>query len=33
VLLVTNHYMDTLAFHTISGHELISKAGYKACPK
>jgi hypothetical protein len=31
--LVSNHYMDTLAFHTISGQELISKFGYKACPR
>jgi len=23
--LVSNHYMDTLAFHTMSGQELISK--------
>ena len=30
--LVSNHYMDTLAFHTISGRELIDKFGYKACP-
>ena len=31
--LVSNHYMDTLAFHTISGRELIDKFGYKACKK
>ena len=31
--LVSNHHMDTLAFHTISGQELISKFGYKACPR
>ena len=31
--LVTNHYVDTLAFHTISGRELIDKFGYRACPK
>jgi hypothetical protein len=31
--LVSNHYMDTLAFHTIPGQEMISKFGYKACPK
>ena len=31
--LVSNHYMDTLAFHTISGRELIDKFGYKVCPK
>ena len=28
-----NHYMDTLAFHTISGGDMISKFGYRACPK
>ena len=31
--LVSNHHMDTLAFHTISGQELINKFGYKACPR
>lgn len=31
--LVSNHYMDTLAFHTVSGREMIDKFGYKACPK
>jgi hypothetical protein len=31
--LVSNHYMDTPAFHTIAGQELISKFGYKPCPK
>ena len=31
--LVSNHHMDTLAFHTISGRELIDKFGYKVCPK
>ena len=31
--LVSNHHMDTLAFHTISGREMIDKYGYKACPK
>jgi hypothetical protein len=30
---VTNHYMDTLAFHTISGATIIDKFGYKECPK
>ena len=24
-------YMDTLAFHTISGQDMISKFGYRAC--
>ncbi len=28
-----NHYMDTLAFHTISGADIIDKFGYKECPK
>jgi hypothetical protein len=31
--LVSNHHMDTLAFHTIPGREMIDKFGYKACPK
>jgi len=31
--LVSNHYMDTLAFHTISGREMIDRYGYKACSK
>lgn len=30
---MANHYMDTLAFHTISGREMIAKFGYRACPK
>ena len=28
-----NHYMDTFAFHTISGSDIISRFGYPACPK
>ena len=28
-----NHYMDTLAFHIISGSDMIGKFGYRACPK
>jgi hypothetical protein len=28
-----NHYMDTLAFHTISGSDMINKFGYRACPR
>jgi hypothetical protein len=28
----SNHYMETLAFHTISGRDLIQKFGYRACP-
>jgi hypothetical protein len=27
-----NHYMDTLAFHSISGRDMIQKFGYRACP-
>jgi hypothetical protein len=27
-----NHYMDTLAFHTISGRDMIGKFGYRECP-
>ena len=30
--LAAGGYMDTLAFHTISGAEIVSKFGYKACP-
>ena len=30
--LVSNHYVDSFEFHTISGREMISKFGYKACP-
>ena len=29
--LVSNHYVDTLAFHTISGNDMINKFGYRAC--
>jgi hypothetical protein len=28
-----NHYMDTLAFHSISGRDMIAKFGYRECPK
>jgi hypothetical protein len=28
-----NHYMDTLAFHTISGRDMIRKFGYRECPR
>src|ERR1700682_4618737 len=28
-----NHYMDTLAFHSISGRDMIRKFGYRECPK
>ncbi|MGZ3285710.1 MAG: hypothetical protein ACXU9A_23910 [Xanthobacteraceae bacterium] len=30
---VDNHYMDTLAFHAISGAMIIDKFGYKECPR
>ena len=26
-----NHYMDTFAFHTISGRDIIARFGYPAC--
>jgi hypothetical protein len=29
----SHHYMDTLAFHAISGRDMIQRFGYKACPK
>jgi hypothetical protein len=28
-----NHYMETLAFHSIPGRDMIQKFGYRACPK
>jgi hypothetical protein len=28
-----NHYMDTLAFHSISGRDIIQKFGYRECPR
>ncbi len=28
-----NHYMDTLAFHSISGPDMIAKFGYRECPR
>ena len=31
--LVSNHYVDTLAFHTISGSDMITRFGYRECPK
>ena len=31
--LVVNHYVDTLAFHTVPGSEIIDKFGYRECPK
>jgi hypothetical protein len=30
--LMSNHYMDTPEFHTISGLEMIQRFGYRACP-
>ena len=30
---MANHYMDTLAFHSISGRDLIQKFGYRECSK
>jgi hypothetical protein len=30
--LVSNHYLDTLEFHTISGVDIIQKFGYRECP-
>lgn len=29
--LTSNHFMDTFAFHTISGEEMIKRFGYPAC--
>ena len=29
--LTAGHYMDTFAFHTISGRDIISRFGYPAC--
>jgi hypothetical protein len=29
--LVSNHYLDTLDFHTISGADMIQKFGYREC--
>ena len=29
--LTANHFMDTLDFHSISGSEIISRFGYRAC--
>jgi hypothetical protein len=31
--LTANHYMDTLAFHAISGSDMIRKFGYRECPR
>ena len=29
--LVSNHYVDTFEFHSISGQDIIQKFGYRAC--
>jgi hypothetical protein len=31
--LSVNHHMDTLAFHSISGRDMIQKFGDRECPK
>jgi hypothetical protein len=31
--LVSHHFMKTLAFHAISGSEMIAKFGYRECPR
>jgi len=31
--LINGHYMETLAFHIISGAAIIDKFGYKECPR
>jgi hypothetical protein len=31
--LVDNHYMETLAFHTIPGSTIIDTFGYRECPR
>ena len=31
--LTSHHYMDTLAFHAISGTDMIQKFGYRECPR
>ena len=33
VYLAAGHYMDTLAFHTISGADMIRRFGYRECPR
>jgi hypothetical protein len=30
---VSNHFADTLAFHAISGRDMIQKFGYRECPR
>jgi hypothetical protein len=29
---IANRYMDTLAFHAVSGRDMIQKFGYRECP-
>ena len=31
--LIDNHHMETLAFHTISGRQMIDTFGYRECPR
>ena len=31
--LIDNHYMETLAFHTIPGSKIIDTFGYRECPR
>jgi hypothetical protein len=31
--LIENHYMETLAFHTIPGSTIIDRFGYRECPR
>lgn len=31
--LLDNHYMDTLAFHSIPGRVIIDRFGYRECPR
>jgi hypothetical protein len=31
--LIDNHYMETLAFHTIPGSQMIDTFGYRECPR
>jgi hypothetical protein len=31
--LISHHSMDTIAFHAISGHDMIQQFGYRECPR
>jgi hypothetical protein len=31
--LIDNHYMETLAFHTIPGSTIIDRFGFRECPR